>query len=133
MLASLQEFLEEVFIERLSYFDKAPLCNLNVEHGISILGFYFPLCARCTGIVLELLICPFLLIKNIHRYNRVLTIISVVLIFPCVIDGIVQTFTVYESNSILRLISGFLFSHGILLIVFRVIDFAIEKRRQFES
>ena len=121
MFVSWQEFWE-AFIDRFSYFGKAPLCNLNVEHGISIFDFYLPLCARCTGIFLGLLIFPIFLNKNISKYSVFLNFVSVVFIFPCIIDGMIQTFTVYESNNVIRLISGFLFSHGVLVIIFRVFD-----------
>jgi len=118
----------QAFLDRLSYFGKAPLCNLNDEHGISIFGFYLPLCARCTGIVLGLLIFSIFLNKCIHKYSVFLIFVSVVFIFPCIIDGMIQTFTIYESNNVIRLISGFLFSHGVLVIIFRVIDSLTQKK-----
>lgn len=51
MVESIIDYIKE----RLSYFGKAPLCNLNPSHGICIMGFYLPLCARCIGILIGVL------------------------------------------------------------------------------
>lgn len=44
-------------------------------------------------------------------------ILSVVLILPMLIDGILQNKTAYESNNILRLITGILFAYGLITFI----------------
>ena len=41
--------------------------------------------------------------------------VSVLLLFPMIIDGIIQIITSYESNNTKRFITGLLFGYGIVM------------------
>lgn len=109
----------DYLIDRFGNFGKAPLCNLNQEHGICINGFYLPLCARCTGILigvlLGVLIFFFILIKR--KYNHYIHISLSFLMIPCIIDGVLQYFFGIESNIFRRLGTGLLCGISITLLI----------------
>ena len=65
-------------------------------------GYQFPLCARCTGIVIgEIIIAPIVLIFG---FNHI--ILNLVLLFLMALDGILQYYHILESNNIRRLVTG---------------------------
>lgn len=64
--------------------------------------YQFPLCARCTGIVIgELVIAPIVLLFG---FNHI--ILNLILLSLLAIDGLLQYFHILESNNIRRLITG---------------------------
>ena len=50
-------------------------------------------------------------------FLRPTILISVLLLIPLVIDGVVQLVTSYESNNLRRFITGILFGYGLIMIV----------------
>ena len=76
-------------------------------HQISSRSFFyknyqFPLCARCTGIIIgELIIAPIVLLLG---FNNIY--LNIVLFLLMAIDGTLQYFKILESNNIRRLITG---------------------------
>jgi len=65
-------------------------------------NYQFPLCSRCTGIVIgELIIAPIVLIIG---YNNLF--INIMLLLIMAIDGGLQYFNLLESNNIRRFITG---------------------------
>ena len=87
------------------------------ERSFFYKGYQFPICARCTGILLGY-ICAFVfLLLNIH----INIYLSLILIVPMALDGTIQFFTSYESNNIKRLFSGFLAGIGFIWILLNII------------
>jgi uncharacterized membrane protein len=65
-------------------------------------NYQFPLCSRCTGIVIgELFIAPIILIIG---FNNVY--LNLILLLIMIIDGTLQYFNILESNNIRRFITG---------------------------
>jgi uncharacterized membrane protein len=65
-------------------------------------GYQFPLCSRCTGIVIgELIIAPIVLLFG---YNNIW--LNIILFSLMAIDGLLQYYHILESNNIRRFITG---------------------------
>ena len=76
-------------------------------------GKKFPICARCTGI----------LVGSLTAFMTYILIccpisVCVFLIIPLVMDGFGQQLTAYESTNARRLITGLLFGFGFVRTVF---------------
>ena len=83
-------------------------------HCLNERSFYyknqkFPICARCTGELLG--ICLGIIGWFFIRWSLISYIIMLI---PLIIDGTVQMFSMYESNNLRRLWTGFLFGYGIV-------------------
>ncbi|MEI0492099.1 DUF2085 domain-containing protein [Brachyspira intermedia] len=105
------------------YFGKAPLCNLTASRGFFIKGFCFPLCCRCTSIILSMLIFYFLLVKiniNIDNFFIIYLIFSFILMIPTTVDYMHQYFTRKESTNKRRVITGIFAGFGIGIILYIV-------------
>ncbi len=103
------------------YFGKAPLCNLTASRGFFIKGFCFPLCCRCTSIILSMLIFYFLLVKiniNIDNFFILYLIFSFILMIPTIIDYMYQYFTRKESTNKRRVFTGMIAGIGISIILY---------------
>lgn len=102
---------------------KVPLCNGKSDRALHIFGFCFPLCYRCmtttfTLLVLSIASKTILDISYIDKYKLVYIVpISVILIIPMLIDSILQYFFYRISTNTRRVITAFLFSVGIFLLV----------------
>lgn len=114
------QFYNEVYI-RFSNFGKLPLCNQRSERAPKLFGFCFPLCWRCTAIILGWkLIAP--LLANLFG-NIVLTLVQKgllisILLIPALIDGGNQYyFQKKESTNFLRIITGLPAGFAIYLFI----------------
>lgn len=92
-------------------------------HQMPSRSFYFkkrqfPICARCTGELIGILISPliFLILKSMCL--NLSYILCIILLIPMVIDGTSQYIGLRVSNNSLRLITGLLFGLGISFVVF---------------
>lgn len=106
---------ERVWIKLMNYGSKLG-CHQLSERSFFCKGFQFPLCARCTGIVIgEILLAPLSLLFFETPYW-----VSIIFISIMAIDGGLQYFNILQSNNIRRLITGILAGYGYtnLLIFF---------------
>lgn len=77
-------------------------CHQLAERSFSFRGIQFPLCARCTGILLGfLLLGPIITVLTPGN-----PFLSLALIGVMVLDGSLQFFGVFPSNNPRRLLSG---------------------------
>lgn len=93
------------------------LCHRMPSRSFWIFEVPLGLCSRCTGLYLSAfltaMIHPFANIlpnKNSFRY-------SIFALFPLLIDSILQHYSVYAGNNILRFSTGALFGYGIIVLV----------------
>lgn len=102
-------------------------CHQMPERSFFIKGYQFPLCARCTGILLgELLALP------LWAICQPSIVIAVLLIFPMAYDGLLQYLLSVMSNNKRRLVTGLLAGYGLMtfylhlfrMIVYWVTDWA---------
>lgn len=101
-------------------------CHQKPERSLFIKGKQLPICARCTGELIGILIAVigFAWIKNIP------IIILVLMMIPMIADGITQALTKYESNNTKRLITGILFGIGIVTLFFMSVIYVYELGRE---
>lgn len=100
-------FLNSLFLRleyRIRNIGKTPLCNLCVDRGPHIGSFVFPLCYRCTGLIIG---------GIFSFYIKIDTTISILLFIPMVVDSLLQYFINYKSNNLKRFVSGFMFGLGL--------------------
>ncbi len=79
-------------------------CHQLPERSFFFRGRQFPICARCTGILIGYLIgiIYILTFKEIHIFLELL------LMLPLLIDGTLQYFGYFQSTNIRRLLTGIL-------------------------
>ncbi len=105
-------FLNVLYLElkyRAQQVGKKPLCNLRKERALHLGILVFPLCYRCTGLVIGGVFAYFVN-TNI--------IISFFLFIPMLIDSSFQYFTDYKSNNFKRMASGLMFGLGLNIFNF---------------
>jgi len=94
----------------LSYF-----CHRRPERSFSYKGYYFPVCARCTGIYLSMMVF-FILVWNISFNSMLSAIMGIILLIPMGIDGTTQFLNLRTSNNKLRLITGLIGGIGLIIL-----------------
>jgi uncharacterized membrane protein len=100
------------------------LCHRIPDRTFKINKYYFPVCARCTGIYISGFSYFFIATFVPIIYNLELIMLSILLIIPMAVDGIFQLFNKRESNNKVRFLTG-LFA-GIGLAIFaKIINFII--------
>lgn len=94
-----------------------PICNRCPQRAPKIFGHTFILCWRCTmcivGIFMMMLLLKLLKIEIATLHF----VISVIAIFPMIIDGLWQYRYDYESNNYKRAITGLLFGLSICIVI----------------
>jgi uncharacterized membrane protein len=80
-------------------------------------NFQFPLCARCTGIMIgQFLLAPLSLLLDV---NSPLSNVGFILIMG--LDGGLQYFNIKESNNTRRFITGLLAGYAIMLLTITIL------------
>ena len=88
-------------------------CHRQKDRCLNVFGHTSFLCARCTGIVIG-----FILFVLVSCFNlSVPSIAAFGLMLPLIIDGISQLFNLRTSNNIIRLVTGILFTPGLLSLM----------------
>jgi len=80
-------------------------CHRRKERSIKMLGYTFPLCARCTGLWFGFGMGLFFRILGLHMP----LVFAITFMLPLAIDWFTQFLGSRESNNLLRLLTGFLF------------------------
>lgn len=93
------------------------ICHRKPERSFFFRGHQFPVCARCTGFYIALVLYFIYTYYFYVDYNPLLLTIAVLLLVPAGIDGTTQLFELRESNNILRLITGLMGGLGLGIIV----------------
>ena len=86
-------------------------CHQRPERSFFYKGYQFPLCARCTGLVIGYLMGILIYFLKIINWE-----IAILLCIPLVIDGGSQYLKWRMSNQRLRLITGILCGIGIMVL-----------------
>ena len=100
------------------------ICHRIPERTFKVKKYYFPVCARCTGIYITALSYFILAMFIPITYNIELVILALLLIIPTAIDGISQLLNKRNSNNYLRFFTGLLAGLG-LAIIAKAIKFII--------
>lgn len=91
-------------------------CHQNPKRSFFLKGYQFPVCARCTGI---LLIKPLAWLFNFKK--KVSWIVGFALLVPMIIDGSIQYIFHIESTNKRRLVTGLLAGFGISTIRINIV------------
>lgn len=95
-------------------------CHQMPERSFFYKGYQFPLCARCTGLVIGYLMGILIYFLKIINWE-----IAILLCIPLVIDGGSQYLKWRMSNQRLRLITGILCGIGIMVLEIPVMKLLI--------
>ena len=83
---------------------KFVLCHHMAERSFHYKDKQFPLCARCTGILIGYFTIPIFHFGIIYPSILVIFLLMV----PMIIDSLTQAFGYRESSNVLRFVTGFL-------------------------
>lgn len=93
------------------------ICHRKPERSLFICDYQFPVCARCTGFYISLIIYFTYTYYFFVNYNIYLLTFAIILLTPTAIDGLTQFFEYRESNNILRFITGILGGLGLSILI----------------
>lgn len=93
------------------------ICHRKPERSFFISGYQFPVCSRCTGFYLSLILYFIYAYYFFVDYTQFLLICAVLLLVPAGYDGITQLLGLRESNNILRFITGLVGGIGLAIIL----------------
>ena len=113
----------EIIRSRIEAFGLLPICNLKQDRGFFIGSFCFPLCVRCVAIISAIILTFFVINLTKLRLKRGCIILWVLLIIPCLLDGIMQYGFQMESTNFRRAWTGVLSGIGIGALVVQGIQF----------
>ena len=88
-------------------------CHRQLERSFAIRGHQFPICSRCTGLLLGFFGFIALALINV----QIPLFAGLIMLLPMAIDGASQLTGLRESNNLVRLLTGFLFTFGFMSIV----------------
>ena len=98
------------------------LCHQKEERSFFINGNQMPFCSRCTAIWLGLAIGLCFMVFYKIELNEKFLLLIIIGIVPIGIDGIGQLLNFWESNNIIRLITGLLAGIIVGLAIALIID-----------
>jgi len=94
-----------------------PICHRRQDRTFNFYGYYFPVCARCTGIyigiILFLIYSPFFTIN----YSSYILVFTFLMVLPLIIDGLTQYLGFRESTNTLRFATGFAAGLGVVFLL----------------
>lgn len=93
------------------------ICHRKPERSFHIKGHQFPVCARCTGFYISIIVYCIYAFFNYVDYSVQLLVIAVLLLIPAGIDGFTQFLDFRESNNALRLLTGLCGGLGLIILV----------------
>lgn len=93
-------------------------CHQKPERSFTFNGYQFPICARCTGIIIGEILGIIVFVKRHISIKK-----GMLLILPTAIDGVTQLLRLQESNNTRRFISGILAGIGYLICIREILSF----------
>ena len=93
------------------------ICHRKPERSFIIKGHQFPVCARCTGFYISLIIYFTYTYYFFVDYNLPLITVGTILLIPAGIDGLTQYYGQRESNNTLRFTTGLLGGLGLGILI----------------
>ena len=104
----------------VAYMALKPLCHQISERSFHILGNKMGLCGRCTGIFSGLVLFGVISLIAGERW-RISVVAMIVFIAPMAIDGLAESFGLWNTSNIARFITGFLTAFGIVFCIYPII------------
>lgn len=107
---------DRLWIKLMNYGNKLG-CHQMAERSFFFKGYQFPVCARCTGVILGEVISIVLIILKIKVDIRFAIAILLIMGF----DWLIQYINILQSNNVRRLITGTLGGIGLTYICYYII------------
>lgn len=107
---------DKFWIKSMNWCKRYCGCHQIPERSFFIKGYQFPVCARCTGIVIGHFFV--LTMAPIHIFSKKISILMI----PLIIDGTTQYFTRYESNNVKRVLTGFLYGVSFTTLMLNMLN-----------
>ena len=109
---------------RLMQFGAKVGCHQREDRSFSYKGYQYPVCARCTGVILGYIVMPiFLLIPD--QYRIYFAVLGALIMF---MDWFIQFLKIKESNNIRRFITGVIGGASLLYIYCYLFKFIINRK-----
>jgi len=108
------------------------VCHQIPERTIFFGNIAMPICSRCTGIYIGFTISIISMIVLFRKKESgfpplYIVILSLIFIISTVLDGIFSYLYIYNTNNIIRIITGYMFGTGIALILYPVFPYQFYK------
>lgn len=100
------------------------ICHKSPNRSFFVKGHQFPVCNRCTGCYLAIVLYLIYAYYFFVDYNFYIITVAILLVILMAIDGTTQLLTNRLSNNTLRFITGFSGGLG-LCIIFKAIKYYI--------
>lgn len=110
--------INKIDLYRFSNMINSKICHQHPPRCSSLFDSNLGLCARCFAFYSTMLF--FVLINSFVNFNlskKIKNFMFILLNFPLVLDGVVQLLTTYESNFVLRTITGMFSGIGVSIIL----------------
>lgn len=117
----MKENLLKIYCSLMIYGHRAG-CHQRADRSFFWKGFQFPLCARCTGVLISYIFSlPMFLIFGGNFW------ICVVLMAVMFVDWFIQYLKIKESTNLRRLITGICGGYGIMTIQIMCLQYLLSK------
>ena len=93
------------------------ICHRKPERSFFIRGHQFPVCARCTGFYITIVLYTVYAYYFPIVYTPEYVLFGILLCVPALLDGLTQLFEFRESNNCLRFTTGLIGGIGLMIIV----------------
>lgn len=93
------------------------ICHRKPERSFFVKGHQFPVCARCTGFYITLILYFIYTYFFFVDYSSFLIAFAIFLLVPAILDGTTQLFSFRESNNTLRFMTGLLGGLGLGILI----------------
>ncbi|TGK45946.1 DUF2085 domain-containing protein [Leptospira bouyouniensis] len=98
------------------------MCHQIPERSFTYKGSQFPVCARCTGVILGQLLA---IISILYLPIRLGFITYISFMLPALIDWSLQEFSKIKSTNLRRIVTGSLLGFGYLMALVVLISFTV--------
>ena len=93
------------------------ICHRMPERSFFIKGHQFPVCARCTGFYITLMLYFIYTYFFFVEYTPILIVLAILFLIPYFSDGLTQLLTNRQSNNKLRFFTGLMGGLGLGILI----------------
>lgn len=99
-------------------------CHQRADRSFTIGHYQFPVCARCTGILISTIFAYIIYFKR-----RVKMAKCIWMMIPLAVDGTLQYLEIYESNNRRRFVTGLFWGFGSTCIRLNFVKYIFKKMK----
>lgn len=117
--------LRQSFLEKIRIIGNHSGCHQRADRSFFYKGKQFPVCARCTGVLIGQLVAVLFAVFNVFFSN----VVGFILLLTMGFDWFIQAVKIKESTNKRRLFTGILGGMGIMILyinIFRKIVYFIK-------